>query len=187
MVKIKHQNPEIGDVFSRWRVTGETVHLNGRLTTPVECLCGNIARVLKQNPVTGKTTSCGCLKNENTGNRFRKHGKRREPIYAIWSSIKQRCLDTGSTSYKSYGGRGIRISESWLVFENFYADMGNSPFHGASIERKDTNGDYCIENCIWATAAEQSNNRRSSVRFNVFGETLTLKELAERYCIKTQH
>lgn len=44
----------------------------------------------------------------------------------------------------------------------------------------DNNGDYCK----WATQKEQANNRRTNHFIEVNGETLTLKQASEKYCIK---
>jgi hypothetical protein len=61
--------------------------------------------------------------------------------------------------YPNYGGRGITVDPSWLVFSNFFQDMGERP-DGTTLERNDVNGPYNKNNCKWATFTEQNFNRR---------------------------
>jgi hypothetical protein len=75
----------------------------------------------------------------------------------------QRCLNPNNAAYRFYGGRGIRVCKRWLIFENFYADMGDPP-PGKSINRIDNDGNYEPGNCEWATPSMQAANRRPPKR-----------------------
>lgn len=83
------------------------------------------------------------------------------PLYSIYSGMLQRCYNTKSTAYASYGGRGIRVSEEWLTdYFTFESDMGPRPSLLHSIDRIDNTGNYCKENCRWADYSIQSTNQR---------------------------
>lgn len=89
------------------------------------------------------------------------YNDRRTPEYLAWDSMLQRCNNPNNIRYPDYGGRSIKVCESWLKFSNFYADMGSRELH-TSLDRIDVNGNYCKENCKWSTQKEQYENKRNN-------------------------
>lgn len=128
------------------------------------CDCGNTKTVHGSNLKTGIAKSCGCLHKELAslvGKANVKHAMNNTPTYKSWCALKRRCLGVNSKDYVRYGGRGIKVCEQWLSFENFFKDMGERPV-GKTIDRINVNGDYEPSNCKWSTSKEQSQNRRNS-------------------------
>jgi len=85
------------------------------------------------------------------------------PEYESYKGMKKRCYNKNSKDYYNYGSRGIKIADEWLGhtgFPTFLEDMGLRPTNKHSIDRIDSNGDYCKENCKWSTVTEQSINHR---------------------------
>ena len=126
------------------------------------CECGKEKVVDLGNVKRGKSTSCGCFRGEVSAARSTTHGQSgKTSTYKSWSHMKGRCLNETDTAFKDYGGRGIRVYERWLSFENFYADMGECP-RGYSIERIDVNGHYEPGNCAWIPRNMQPRNTRKT-------------------------
>ena len=152
-----------------------------------QCDCGNITQPIAGYSLRGGgTQSCGCLKSEKTKVRNTKHGHCYTRIYRIWAGMHDRCYNRNSPKYNRYGGRGISICDEWRNnVEAFYLwAMSNGYREGLSIDRIDNNGNYCPENCRWATNKEQCNNRGSNIIVIVDGEVKTLAQLSKESGIK---
>lgn len=104
--------------------------------------------------------------------------------YHCWQSMLSRCTNPGNIGWLYYGGRGIKVCAEWRTFPQFYADMGDPPSATHSLDRIDTDGDYCKENCRWATKVEQDNNRTNNRRVNYQGRTQTIKQWSRELGIK---
>lgn len=108
-----------------------------------------------------------------------KHGMARTKIYKVWSSMKERCLNPSHQAYERYGGRGITVCDRWLVFENFFCDMGMPP-KGFSLDRSNNNLGYSPENCRWVSKKEQQINTRAAHIINHDGFSLTVSDWARK-------
>jgi hypothetical protein len=89
------------------------------------------------------------------------HYKDRSPTYNTWRAMRARCLQESHEMFQYYGGRGVKVYESWNAFENFVKDMGERP-HGMTLDRINPEGHYEPGNCRWATKEEQARNKRKS-------------------------
>lgn len=182
------RNPTpIGETFGRLTVLSDAPRTHKYLRRVfARCECGTVKDYQLGNLRAGITKSCGCiLRDMRPTNLTHGHscGIGTSPTYQSWYAMKQRCTNPKHGKWKDYGGRGIAVCDRWLnSFENFLADMGERP-NGTTLDRQEVNGNYEPSNCRWATAAEQSRNRRAFlIEFN--GERHCLAEWAEILGIK---
>lgn len=112
----------------------------------------------------------------------------KQKMYNTYYNMKQRCYNPKSNRYKIYGGRGIKICDEWLndkdKFFNWCISSGIKK--ELSIDRIDVDGDYCPENCRWATNKEQVNNMRCNVKLEYKGKEYTIAQLSELLNINYQ-
>jgi len=127
------------------------------------CSCGNTTIVSANNIKRGITRSCGCLQIQQQQFGSFKHGhsscSELSSTYITWANMIQRCTNPNHDAYHHYGGRGIKICERWMNFQNFLQDMGERP-EGLIIDRKNNDGNYEPGNCRWVTYKVNANNRR---------------------------
>jgi hypothetical protein len=152
----------IGDVYGRLTVIELTPdRVYGARLWRCRCVCGRETIAMASNLTSGCTTSCGCRRIEVSRAINFIHGMTNTGTYRSWTKMKARCLNPNSNRYAIYGGRGVVFCEEWKDFSVFLRDMGPRPL-GTSLDRRDVNGPYCKDNCRWADATTQANNRRPS-------------------------
>lgn len=147
---------------------------------------------LKRTYLSIKCRICGSItegqsENINRNNRAaccNRSGFSYTNVYRLWSTIKKRCYFKNFDNYHRYGGRGIKVCEEWLNSSKAFCEwaMKNGYKKGLQIDRKDTDGDYCPENCRFITPKENSRNKSNNLRFA--GKSLA--EICELYGVHYQ-
>lgn len=153
------------------------------------CECGSVREYMQVSLDAGRSKSCGCKRMENMKKAslvaLTKHGKTsggNQRIYRIWSNMMTRCYNKNSDKFIWYGARGISVCERWHTFQLFLDDMG-VPDESMTLDRIDNSGNYCKENCKWATKKEQANNTRANRIICVNGEQMTISQASEKFNI----
>jgi len=112
-----------------------------------------------------------------------KHSMSRTRFYGVYRDMKQRCNYEKDKQYNLYGGRGIKCE--WNSFLDFKKDMYKSyikhkkkypEYRNTSIDRINNNGNYCKENCRWATHKIQQCNKSTTAYITYNGVTKTRQE-----------
>lgn len=169
-----------GQEFGRLTVMRMAPKRGRRVFWLCRCSCGQEREIVTDCLKPGGTESCGCFRVEVSRARMTTHGMRDSAEYSIWTNMRTRCGNPKNKAWADYGGRGIKICDRWLnSFENFLADMGPRP-DGMTLERKDNNGDYSPDNCVWATPLEQAGNKRNNLRLTLGNETHHVREWERR-------
>lgn len=160
---------------------------NGKARWRCKCDCGNEKVAGSESLRNGSTSSCGCKYFESNKGRNKTHGQTGTRLHKIWSSMKQRCNNPNARCFELYGGRGITVCDEWQNSFEAFRDwaIANDYADNLTIDRIDTNGNYCPDNCRWATYKMQENNRTNNHKVTYRGKEYTLSKLAEELHISS--
>lgn len=171
-----------GHTINHWYVICESGRSkSGSATFLCRCTaCGREKIVEGRSIRKGVSKSCGCVRVPREH-----HSRHNERLYGVWHGIMDRCNNKQSKQYKWYGARGIKVCHEWddyLAFKDWAYSHGyddSAPKYQCTIERLNTNGDYCPENCAWRTQKQQCNNKRDNHLLTFNGQTHTIQEWSE--------
>lgn len=99
----------------------------------------------------------------------------------IFSDMKDRCYNSNNKNYDLYGAKGVRVASEWIdnpyLFEQWALNNGYED--SLTIDRMDSNKDYCPENCRWITIEENSRRAGKVNWITVNGLTMTGRQWSE--------
>lgn len=148
------------------------------------CGCGNIFSTRYEHLL--RNSNCPKCGRKAQAEKISKHGKYQTPLYKVWISMKQRCYNPESKSYKDYGGRGIKICREWKesypAFEKWANENGYK--NGLSIDRINNDRGYSPNNCRWTDSITQANNKRNVTLITFNGDTDTISNMARKYGLR---
>ena len=171
-------NDLTGKRFCKLVVIKQCGTRNGKRMWECICDCGSISVVSTNQLTSGHTKSCGCLAGR-PGNKS--PGWKGTTVYSRWQAMKKRCYQVGTAGYENYGGRGIKVCDEWKNNPSAFCEwaLANGFSEELTLDRIDVNGDYCPENCRWATKTEQARNKRNNRIVEYNGRKMTEAEYSE--------
>lgn len=147
-----------GQKFNRLTILSldeEKTTKTGKIYWKCLCDCGNIKSIVGSNVANSHVQSCGCYHKQRIKETKSTHGLTESLTYNTWLSMKERCTNPNSQSYKAYGAKGVTVCSRWLhSFEAFLEDMGERP-EGMTLNRKGSAPIYSKETCEWASQSVQ--------------------------------
>ncbi|MCK5245023.1 MAG: hypothetical protein KAJ90_07110 [Desulfobacterales bacterium] len=142
-----------GKKFRKLLVIEQAENKGEKIAWRCRCDCGKETVTTTGYLLDGTTSSCGCLRIKHMGVGTR--------IYRTWKGIRNRCKYPSFPGWQYYGGKGVRVCDEWTnsfeAFRDWSMENGYGP--ELQIDRIDSSGDYCPENCRWVTALVNMRNR----------------------------
>ena len=129
------------------------------------CDCGRFTIKDGARLRRGQIKSCGCATGRLISEARTTHGMTGTRLEYIRRGMLARCYRKTRKDYQRYGGRGIRVCDEWLnIPAAFYHwALCHGYDDSLSIDRIDSDGPYCPENCQWIPISEniaKANRRR---------------------------
>ena len=103
-----------------------------------------------------------------------RHGDRYTKLWKEWNTMLWRCNPKNTTHKKWYSDKGIVVCDEWHTYLNFKKwALSNGYQDGLTIDRIDSNKNYCPDNCQWITLSDNVIN--SNIKAIVMVDLLNSK------------
>jgi len=81
-------------------------------------------------------------------------------LYQTYRSMNKRCYNKNNKAFKWYGEKGIVVCDEWKNNYKAFVDwaLANGYSDDLTIDRIDSNMNYCPENCRWVTMSQNIRN-----------------------------
>ena len=139
---------ETGNRYGKWTVIERSNDHKSKIAWLCECDCGSISKVRGEVLRSGKSLSCGCVRETST-------------LYKLFIAMKRRCYGINTQHYDRYGGRGITICDEWINdYKSFHEwAIGNGYADGLEIDRIDNDKGYEPYNCRFVSRLQNIRNK----------------------------
>jgi hypothetical protein len=190
-LKLKRRKAKLGDIVNGWEIIDIYSKQDGaQMVTYAKIkstLGDNIEREEKLTRLTLVQIGWPDRRRPDVTLKNTTHGLSKTRLYSIWGGMKTRCDNSKAILYDCYGGRGIKICDEWLIFENFRDwSLLNGYNEKLTIDRINVDGNYNPDNCRWSDNITQTENKRSSIKLDItaFGETKSIyRWLHDKRCV----
>lgn len=101
------------------------------------------------------------FKRKYIDNKIHNNSEIERSIYYEWRYMRKRCQAKNNKCSRYYYKKGIKVCDEWddikTGFNNFYEWAISSGYQlGLSLDRIDSDKNYCPDNCRWLTTKENS-------------------------------
>ena len=159
---------DIGNKKNHLTIIGYAKDGDGHTRLVCRCDCGNIRLENQTWWRQGIVKSCGCKSAELAKQNNPGDPRRQTQIYDVWTRYNR----------KDYW------CDEWKDFDTFYEWSINNGFRkGVKLYRDDSYKDFSPGNCHWGGKKPKYQRKSRRKHYDVFGESLTVAEMAGKYGI----
>lgn len=175
----------IGEIYGCMKIVAVLPHVKDKQRKYLcECIyCGEQSKYTVSD--LKELKSLRCFHINNNRHRARDYTWKFPRLGGIYRGMFIRCYNkkAAGKNWKYYGGKGIEVCKEWQEFPEKFQEWALT--HGyqddLTIDRIDSNKNYCPENCQWITLAENV-KRAGETILEVNGIIKNLSEWSKHIC-----